>query len=72
MHDLFVMPDLFHRTPRIEVYQKITAYLSYVISTSANMDVMNEVRARIHAEDGIPDVLNTVTPVITEKINDFT
>jgi hypothetical protein len=72
MYDLFVMHDLFHRVPRIEVYRKITAYLSYGISTSANMDVMNEVRARVHAEDGIPDVLNTVTPVITEKINEFT
>ena len=36
-----------------------------------NLDVIHEVRARIHAEDGMPDVLNTITPVIAEKINDF-
>lgn len=64
------MHDLFHRVPRIEVYRKITTYLMPVLMAK-NLDVMNEVRARIHAEDGIPDVLNTVTPVIAEKINDF-
>jgi len=65
------MHDLFHRVPRIEVYQKITAYLSYVISTNANMDVMNEIVDSIYAEDVIPAVSNAVTPVIIEKINDF-
>lgn len=64
------MQNLFHRIPSMEVYQKITMF-SIPCLMAINLDVMHEVRARIHAEDGIPDVLNTITPVIAEKINDF-
>jgi len=66
------MYDLLHRTRRIEVYQKITIYLSQAISTSANMDVMNEIVDSIYAEYVMPDVINTIAPAIREKINDFT
>jgi hypothetical protein len=64
------MYDLFHRIPNIEVYQKITIF-SIPGLMAINLDVIHEVRARIHAEDGMPAVSNAVTPAIIEKINDF-
>lgn len=65
------MQNIFHRIPSMEVYQKITIYLSQAISAIANMDVMNEIIDSVYAEDVIPHVSDIITPVIAEKINDF-